>query len=530
MDGLLRYISSVMDQVPSEMESIKEKLRAVYSKVKLFNECISNKEERITIDIDSRGTILSSPIQGLSLQMWDNNSRNEHMPNLDRSLFQTSVTEVFRFTLQGKPYTVHSKNEDVILVRIQMINLKKPNGRQWLSKVCHRDIWTTIETQTKDDWIFFGIEALESFFIIESAEEMPMTIDPKGGVYKHVSDPKALIEIPKGATVERQIANVSVVLMETPSFLGFTMISKIVRTSAHFLKPVTVHFPETIQSTDSNLAFFHFDIIHEELTIDFTHTIRQEGGCFIAPVSEFSETGIVAVPKSYSQQSGSFILPSHEYKQNRKMEFKCKALTYVSKEREDFAQLWCEVVLVDNIDKRRTMMKINNSEFKELKESNDLFLKEDDRIRVNVTGNFNSNRQKQFNIIRFNVSTDNHIILALEKTGRGLTFSEISYEKCMGKDKYLWKMPTDIASMKKTGTRSLQRQQTREGFDPGEFKSFLQAYGLENLIETFIENNITGLKAFLDLNEEDLKELSVSLGHRRSCLAAIKDYKERHGK
>ncbi|XP_062581045.1 uncharacterized protein LOC134242871 [Saccostrea cucullata] len=189
MDGLLRYVSSVMDQVPSEMESIKKKLRAVYSKVKLFNECISNKEERITIDIDSRGTILSSPIQGLSLQMWDNNDRNEHMPNLDRSLFQTSVTEVFRFTLQGKPYTVHSKNEDVILVRIQMINLKKPNGRQWLSKVCHRDIWTTIETQTQDDWIFFGIEALESFFIIESAEEMPMTIDPKGGVYMHVSDP-----------------------------------------------------------------------------------------------------------------------------------------------------------------------------------------------------------------------------------------------------------------------------------------------------------------------------------------------------
>src|ERR1700694_5466491 len=53
-----------------------------------------------------------------------------------------------------------------------------------------------------------------------------------------------------------------------------------------------------------------------------------------------------------------------------------------------------------------------------------------------------------------------------------------------------------------------------------DLRLWLQSIGLEQLADTFAANDID-LEILPDLSDEDLKELGLSLGHRRRLLRAI---------
>ncbi|XP_062581000.1 uncharacterized protein LOC134242860 [Saccostrea cucullata] len=536
---LLHELVSIMDMLPSEQKSIKESLKAVHSRMQLFIESISTdkEEQRITIIIDSRNTITSTPIEGLSLTMWENPEK-QTIPALDKSLSQTFITGVYKFTKKNKtPIAVRSKN--MVFVRLEMIDVQKSDHKEWVSQVFFNKNWIKVQTLVQENSICFVTEEVESFYILESAKEVPVTMDPKGGVYTHASDPRLQIKIPEGAVTERQVSKVSVTEPEVSPSSLFQLISKVVQAEGSFLKALEVFYPclltNTSELSDMVLAYFDYNYATEIFRYDCKRTIHVEHNCFSTEVMAFSETGIIGISRN-RLQTLTPLSASGEYQLERGILFKCHTLTFLLKDRESFAYLWCDIVQTDKIDERRKMMKKNHPTFEEIKlaESCDLYLKDDERIRVQIDGNFSINKQltryPNHNIIRFNVSrtgTDNHIIIRLMRTTAGKPFSDIIYLRDAGNDKLLWKISVDIASAKLTTKGPLQRQKSKEGSKFDEFKHFLQKSGLSELTDVLIENDIDCLQVFLALGEKEMKEeLNLNIGQRIKCIEAIKKYKE----
>ncbi len=54
-----------------------------------------------------------------------------------------------------------------------------------------------------------------------------------------------------------------------------------------------------------------------------------------------------------------------------------------------------------------------------------------------------------------------------------------------------------------------------------EFANWLKELGLGRYVEVFVENDVD-LRTIPELTEDDLKELGLSLGHRRTLQKAVK--------
>jgi len=77
-------------------------------------------------------------------------------------------------------------------------------------------------------------------------------------------------------------------------------------------------------------------------------------------------------------------------------------------------------------------------------------------------------------------------------------------------------------------TAETSREERRVTVEDGDFREWLEALGLGAYAGTFADNDV-GFDALLRLNEADLKELGLSLGHRRILQGAIEQLRLRSG-
>lgn len=441
-----------------EIDSIKMKMNKVPLKHKQILTDITEvlnylqetlrdtKENAIFIEIDGR--LSKSNIDNLSSCTWDYRDGEEALPELNE--FQTMETNVYCFetTNDEQRSNCCAKQEtgrpQDFYVAIKAANQTEDKILQAYVLHVNEGNWKLYDTHHKGKYVVFRAEKVNAFFILGTFIGRDFVVHPSGSLYIHETDRRVRLEFPKECVEKPEILKVTVFPVKVdemkkriatfPDQHKFLSVTKVLHVQGcDFTKKVTVHLPlenlvEQREDMDDEYLLFHIE--GNEVTQFKNQYMKRQDGILVTKVDRFCSYVGLQVPKSKANSVDTMevlVLANRMYP--------CKLLTFVDRISDKLVQVWCEVIKKENykahakshLEENPNQKKINNSI------SEDIFIKEQQRLRVDVTGNSSIGKStlKTSLLITFIPAADgNHIFPTLSRIlGIGVQpFTTIIYQ------------------------------------------------------------------------------------------------------
>lgn len=390
---------------------------------------IASNERKNSIHIEIDGRISESSIPDLNVCPWDNQERIDKLPKMKG--FQTLESNVYWFeTVAGEQKQrccAQQETGEPLHFYIATNAGHKAEDKILEAYVLEKGRWKVYETDCEGEYLKFRSERVDAFFILGTTKEIVFTVKPSGYQYVHKSDKRVQLDFPEGSVQDSQTFKIKVFSVRVeemrrrreqfPNTYAFLSVTKGIQVEGAALsKPVRVQLPlENIENppgdVDTELMFFHID--GDTVNHLRNQEFEKQNDTIVTYVDKFSGYGWA------TRERSKIFTPMEMLIALGKM-YSCKLMTFMKKISEQHVQIWCEIVKLENwksLEKRR-LDEHSNLQILPDSESQEIFLKERDRIRVNVKGNAQVAAEYPTNamcIAFYPISIGMHIIPLLQK-------------------------------------------------------------------------------------------------------------------
>ncbi|KAK3090670.1 hypothetical protein FSP39_013581 [Pinctada imbricata] len=442
-------IQSLINMTRGERSDGFERLRYLFSdlqsRIEDFENLTSITMTGNNIKIDKNGAVLecSRGLENYSFTPWTTEERQDNLPTLENRMFLVFESDVFYVYINNERHK-EVRWKDKILIKVKRDENAIVEDRSWTAMIRFNNEWKTEEATKDGDFLVFRSDAVESFFILSAPKEKEFFVSPTGCQYKHKADDRIEINFPEGAVDVQQHFKVQVFPVKVeemkirratfPKEYHFVSLSKGVHVDGKLNQSVELKLPlETIDEEamkdDKDLEIVSFHVVGDNVEVMRNTQYVKKGNIVSTSVKSFSIIVHGCVRRD-SMNSAS----SMEALIGLGFMHHCKLLTLFNKTNERFIKIWCELVkkedadriLNDRLQSEENLGKIDGI-------PKDVFIREEERIRVDITGNSEINKaivkMASLLITFIPIADQNHIFIPVDKKAGGAHYTTITYSK-----------------------------------------------------------------------------------------------------
>lgn len=355
-------------------------------------------ERKYVIRIEKDGILSESHIPDLNVCAWKNQELLDKLPDL--KTFQSLASNAYWFEKTGEKQKqrccVQQGTGQHLNIYIATNVVYEAGDKILQAYVLAKGRWNLYETQCEGDYTVFKTERVEAFFIIATRKENVFVVDPTGNMYVHESDNRVQLDFPKGSvqnseTFKIKIYSVKVEEMrkrneQFPNSSSLIAVTKGLHVEgAKFSKPVRVQLPlenlgNSLEREDGDIEYMFFRIDGDSITHLMDLRFKKLNDTVVTYVDKFSIFVGACLKKAKK-------IITKELLVSLGIEYPCKLMTFVKKISEQRVQVWCEVVKKEDW-KRLEEIRIHEKKLQISSdwESPEIFIYEQDRIRVDIKG------------------------------------------------------------------------------------------------------------------------------------------------